>query len=125
MVIGNEEDACNSEEDAYEWSDSDDVGGVVSSGGVIEFKRDTYNKQQGVAEMLRAVGDIIAMVLAKGDRVDSAVIFGLAANYKTERAALIKLTIDFVRSDAHVILSPDALQLHPALNWLLTSINLS
>lgn len=74
--------------------------------------------------MLRAVGNLVVRVLAEGDRIDSAVIFGLAANYKTERAILIKLNVDFLRSDALIVLSLDALQLHPALNWLLTSINL-
>lgn len=74
--------------------------------------------------MLRAVGNLVVTVLAEGDRIDGAVIFGLAANYKTERAILIKLNVDFLRSEALIVLSLDALQLHPALNWLLTSINL-
>ena len=58
------------------------MGGIVSSVGVIEFKRDSYNKYQTVVEMLRAAGDIVARVLAEGDRIDSAVMFGLAINYK-------------------------------------------
>ena len=114
----------NGNRNKYEdWIDA--LDGIITSGGIIEFKRKEYNTDQTVGEALKSAGGLVARVLIEGEKVEKVAIYGLAGNYKEKRANMLVLHIDFTSNKAQIIMAPDALPLHSAFNWLLNCINLN
>ena len=96
--------------------------GVFTSVGVIEFKRVKYDTEQTIKEMLKASGDLIAKVLIEGNKVDRAIVYGLAANYQNKNAILVVLLLDFVNCKSYTFMSSEPVNMCDALNWQLSCI---
>ena len=95
-----------------------------SRSGTLEFKNEEYAEQQTIKEMVRNAGDLTAMVLLRGDLAKEIIIYGLAVNYDTGFAKLLKLIIDFNKNKAQTICSSQSVDMITGFNWLLNSIKL-
>ena len=100
------------------------TGGVCTNAGILEFKMEKYNTDRTIKEMLRSAGDLVAKALYEGEKVNQAIMYGLAFNYYTEKAMLIIMILDFTKNTSNVIVSSQPVSLISALNWLLNCITL-
>ena len=114
------------DEDTEEESDCDEAFGYEIRGGTVEFKKTkyTYATQQTSKEMIKTAGDLVAKVLLMGKKVDSIIVYGLAASHRSKFAKLLKLDIDFNDNIIIAIIhcSTTAVDMGMAFNWLLRSI---
>ena len=90
--------------------------------GTFEYDYEEYAEQQTIKEMMRNAGDLTAMVLLQGDLAKEIIINGLAVNYPTGFAKLLKLIIDFNKNKAQTICSSEPVDMVEGFNWLLNSI---
>ena len=98
--------------------------GVFTSVGIIEFKRVKFDTEQTIKDMLKAGGDLIAKVLIEGNKVDRAIIYGLAANYQHKNAILVVLLLDFVSCNSYTFMSSEPVNMCDAINWQLNCISI-
>ena len=87
-----------------------------------QTENEEYAEQQTIKEMMRNAGNLTAMVLLRGDLAKEIIINGLAVNYDTGFAKLLKLIIDFNKNKAQTICSSEPVDMVEGFNWLLNSI---
>ena len=90
-----------------------------AAAGVVEFKNDMYSVDQAIAEMIRTAGDLLLAVLADKKQIRCITIAGLAANYGTGQAKLVKLVINCVEETSEVKQSQEVVPFCTALNIVL------
>ena len=95
-----------------------------AAAGVVEFKNDAYAVDQAIAEMLRTAGDLLLAVLADKKQIRCITIAGLAANYDTGKAKLLKLIINCAEETSEVKQSQEVVPFCTALNIVLDAIKL-
>ena len=95
-----------------------------AAAGVVEFKNDHYGVNQAIAEMVKTAGDVMLAVLADKKQINQIMIAGLAANYRTTDAKLVRLTLSCTDASLQVIQSTEPLPFCEALNVVLTTIAL-
>ena len=90
--------------------------------GILEFKRDTFEDNQTLAEMLCCLTDCTIEQLKKGNRVKTAIGYGCSVNYLSKTAEIFKLTLDFVNNCSEIMKLQGELPICEALNFLIASL---
>ena len=95
-----------------------------AAAGVVEFKNNSYAIDETIAEMIKTAGDLALSVLASKKQILTIIITGIAANYKTQEAKLIKITVSLVEETSKIVQSREVISLCDALNTMLHAISL-
>ena len=95
-----------------------------AAAGAIEFKNDGYSVDQTVAEMIRIAGDVALLVLTENKQLHQIMICGVAADYKSGDAMLIKMELDCVEETLQIKQSIDTIPFYKALNAMMNMIKL-
>ena len=95
-----------------------------TAAGVIEFKNDGYSVDQTTAEMIRIAGDVALLVLTENKQLHQIMICGVAADYKSGGAMLIKMELDCVEETLQIKQSIDTIPFYEALNAMMNMIKL-
>ena len=74
--------------------------------------------------MLRIAGDISLLVLTDRKQLNQILISGIAADYSTGKAGLVKMELDCIEETAIVKQSIETIPFHEALNVMLNEIKL-
>ena len=76
-----------------------------AAAGVVEFKNNSFAIDQTIAEMIKTAGNLALSVLASKKQLNTIIIIGIAANYKTQEAKLIKITVNLVEETSEIVQS--------------------
>ena len=93
-----------------------EVGNAILQG----FKNDGYS----IVEMLRIAGDVSLLVLADRKQLHKLCIVGIATDYKTSKAKMIKMDIDCLEETLIIKQSTEGIPFNEALNSTLNIIQL-